>query len=145
MQRPAKKLDRYAVEFATSMASSHYKDILTRVYEAKIDANKPKRLKKKSECKVCFYINKDRIGGAAMTKQPCGICGEVVWYGSTNTDVLCLDCAIKHSLCKHCGGDREMRRQRRKFDWIPPTKPQPAEHEGVRLMSPMILLPKREA
>ena len=38
-----------------------------------------------------------------------------VMYSSTNTDRLCMDCAKKHHLCKHCGGDISMRARRK--DW----------------------------
>ena len=76
------------------------------------DARKNERLKR-HECKACFYAS--RIGGAAMTTRPCMSCGSEEMYGSTATDVLCMDCATKHGLCKHCGGDLEMRTRRK--DW----------------------------
>ena len=69
---------------------------------------------KKHECKACFYIF-PKWGGSAITNKPCGICGEMQVYGSTNTDVLCLPCAVKYGLCKHCGGDIDMKVTRR--DW----------------------------
>ena len=76
------------------------------------DARKIKRLKR-HECKACFYSS--RMGGAAMTTRPCMSCGSDEMYGSTATDVLCMECAAKHELCKHCGGDLEMRTRRK--DW----------------------------
>jgi hypothetical protein len=83
-----------------------------------------------------------------MTTRPCAICNKDVLYGSTCTDVLCDKCAKLHDLCKHCGADRELRRNRRKFGWIPPAAPLPptdSSGETVRMVmaSPMILLPRR--
>lgn len=73
--------------------------------DMKNDPRKDERLKR-HECRACFYSS--RIGGAAMTTRPCMSCGEVVMYSSTATDVLCLECANEHALCKRCGGDLEM-------------------------------------
>jgi len=42
-------------------------------------------------------------------------CGKDQLYGNTRTDALCLECAQETMLCKHCGGDRELRTERR--DW----------------------------
>jgi ribosomal protein S27E len=86
------------------------------------DTEKSERLNR-HECKACFYSS--RIGGAAMTYRPCMSCGTSVLYGSTNTDVLCMDCAKQHSLCKHCGGDLEMRTRRK--DW--PETPSPKDSQ----------------
>lgn len=62
--------------------------------DARLDANL---------CPQCHYLHKHRIGGRAMTTQPCGICGEDVMYTSTATDKLCPKCAEKNGLCKQCG------------------------------------------
>jgi len=116
MRYGAKKLDMYNVQFQTSTCNSYLRNLLQEAESIKTDDDKKNRLEK-SECKMCFY-RKGRIGGCAMTEQPCGICGIPVMYGSTCTDVLCLNCAKEHELCKHCGADRELRANRRKFNWI---------------------------
>ncbi len=78
---------------------------ITRLAESlKKDPDKKARLEKRL-CKVCYYSRGSRIGGAAMTFRDCGSCGKEQSYGSTITDVLCLDCARELSLCKHCGAD----------------------------------------
>ena len=64
-------------------------------------------------CKSCFYIC-SKIGGAMITHQLCGICGEKMVFSSTFTDCLCFGCAKKYKLCSHCGGDVNQR-NRRKF------------------------------
>lgn len=66
----------------------------------------------KSECKVCFYTHK--IGAQAFTTRECACCGVDQVYGHSATDVLCVECSVKHSLCKHCGGDIDLQLDR---DW----------------------------
>ena len=97
---------------ATERAKARVKAWADLATEVESDARQVARLDR-HECKACFYAS--RMGGAAMTKRPCMSCGSVEMYGSTNTDVLCMGCATKHSLCKHCGGDLEMRARRN--DW----------------------------
>lgn len=58
---------------------------------------------KEGWCAPCWYAQV--IAGAAMTTQMCALCDHKTMYGSTRTDVLCLPCAEKHNLCKHCGAD----------------------------------------
>ena len=65
-----------------------------------------------------------------MTTRPCAICHKDVLYGSTCTDVLCDECAKLHDLCKHCGADRELRRNRRKFAWITPEPRKDCPRQG---------------
>ena len=97
---------------ATERAKARVKSWAELAAEVESDARKADRLKR-HECKACFYAS--RIGGAAMTTRPCMSCGSEEMYGSTNTDVLCMGCATTHGLCKHCGGDLEMRARRK--DW----------------------------
>lgn len=87
---------------ATRRASNFVADLLKRADRIREDAKKDQRLERHF-CVSCFYI--ERIGGAAMTTAPCMCCNRDQMYGSTDTDVLCLDCARQHRLCKHCGGD----------------------------------------
>jgi len=96
----------------TERAKARVKAQIALVEEILIDARKLERLKR-HECKACFYNG--RIGGSAMTARECMCCGEIQYYGSTATDVLCMTCAVKHKLCKHCGGDLEMRTRRKEW------------------------------
>lgn len=107
---------------ATERAKRHVQRQLDLAKEVAEDTRKEERLKAQL-CKSCFYSA--RIGGAAMTTRPCMCCGDDEMYSSTATDVLCLDCARTHGLCKHCGGDLEMRVGRR--NWPGPDS---AEREG---------------
>lgn len=65
-------------------------------------------------CVYCYYS--PRYGGQAMTESKCVVCGDEICNANTNTDMVCLTCAALHELCRHCGGDIEMR-VRRKRPW----------------------------
>jgi hypothetical protein len=97
---------------ATEKAKARVNAWIQKAAEVQDDARRKERIKR-HECKACFYI--DRLGGAAMTTRPCMGCGKDEMYGSTNTDVLCMNCARTHELCKHCGGDREIRVRRKEW------------------------------
>jgi hypothetical protein len=111
MRQPAAKIDNASVQWATGAAVRIGESTVKSALEFMRDDRRKDRLKK-GECRTCFYIRNSRIGGAAMTSRPCGICGWDQMYGSTNTDVLCMKCAEIHKLCKYCGGDLEMRTRR---------------------------------
>lgn len=98
--------------YATERAKERIKSIIDRYEQVTKDLKKSERVMA-CECVACFYS--DGIGGAAMTNRPCMSCGENQLYGSTYTDVLCKKCAETHSLCKHCGGDLEMRVRRKEW------------------------------
>jgi hypothetical protein len=66
----------------------------------------------KGECPMCYY-QKGRIGGAAMTNRECGLCGKLMQFTSTNTDTVCQECAVARKLCRHCGGDINMKQRRK--------------------------------
>lgn len=97
---------------ATEMARSRVKHVLELAEQISTDARKAERLAR-HECKGCFYSS--RLGGAAITQRACMSCAQMQTYGSTATDVLCMPCAQNGELCKHCGGDIEMRARRRNW------------------------------
>ena len=98
--------------YATETARRYKKELIDRCEEIKNDKRKHERLES-NECAWCFY--NARIGCSAMTEQACMCCGEKVLYGSTNTDALCIKCAKENQLCKHCGGDVDMRSRRKEW------------------------------
>ncbi len=61
-----------------------------------------------SLCPSCFYLP-PAVAGMAISEQPCGLCGQNETYPTTNVDLLCLACAKRKQLCKHCGADVELR------------------------------------
>lgn len=95
---------------ATRIAKAKIQSVMDYAQQLESDPKREERLAR-NMCKACFY-GPPRIGGSAMTSQPCMCCGDDQMYASTNTDVLCLDCAKAHGLCKHCGGDVEIRTDR---------------------------------
>ena len=112
MDRKAPNFDRYLMVSNTNRAKSRVDDALAQAKRIADDTDRKARLERQF-CKACFYFT--RMGGAACTTQPCACCASPERYGSTATDVLCKPCAKEHSLCKHCGGDVEMRVGRRKW------------------------------
>jgi len=52
-------------------------------------------------CKYCKYVS-SKIGGASMTTKPCDCCGKKLYFESTYTDDLCIDCAKEYGHCKRC-------------------------------------------
>jgi hypothetical protein len=94
-------------------AYNHYQKLAEAM---KTDNDKIARLRS-HECISCYYTGKigGRIGGSAMTHKACMCCGQDQLYSSTNTDALCMTCAQKCDLCKHCGGDVQMRVRRKEW------------------------------
>lgn len=112
MEMKAQKMNVCNMVYATERAKSRIKSIRDQYDQVTKDPKKDERIAA-CECIACFYSY--GIGGAAITNRPCMSCGVNQLYGSTNTDVLCLDCANTHDLCKHCGGDLEMRVRRKEW------------------------------
>lgn len=112
MNRPRPSMTPHDQEWATRKASNYVREVLQRAELIRADAKRAARVEA-NFCLACYYV--ERIGGAAMTSAPCMTCGKDQMYGSTNTDVLCLDCAREHALCKHCGGDFQMNVGRRSW------------------------------
>lgn len=113
MQRPYRPLSPSSMEHATRIANAKVQEWLTRASKLTEDPDKAQRLAA-HRCKACYYGGA-RIGGAAVTSQPCGCCGKEQTYSSTATDALCLSCAEQHHLCKQCGGDLEMDKGRKEW------------------------------
>ena len=127
MTRPRRRIDIVSMNSATHMAERCVSDHIKSALRMQDDPDREKRIRE-GLCRWCYYC-RGRIGGAAMTTQPCGLCGTPETYGSTATDELCLPCAKEHSLCKRCSGDREMRTLRRKWPTAKPLADEPKESE----------------
>jgi hypothetical protein len=97
-------------------------------------------------CRWCHYAA-SRIAGQAFTDRNCGICNKDMQFSSTDTDVVCSDCATKHELCKHCGADRELRPKRSTFvdELAQESKPEEPPPRTQRAPLPaMVLLPRKQ-
>ncbi len=110
MDRPAPTMNAATLAQATFRSRAQVQRVLDHAQDLLTDPHQTDRLAAQL-CKACFY-GPPRMGGAAMTTQPCMCCGTDQMYGSTNTDVLCQPCAQAHDLCKHCGADLELRADR---------------------------------
>lgn len=106
------KFDTATLISQTSWSREHYSAILERAATFLLDPQKEKRIQAQL-CIPCFYV--ERIGGATMTFQDCADCGVEQCFGSTDTDMLCLTCARKNVLCRHCGGDINMKVRRKSW------------------------------
>lgn len=112
MDHKTKTIDQDSVTWNTDMCLQEKEGTIRRALNYLNDPKKKER-KDKNLCIICYY-SEGRLGGAAITKQSCGICKEVQRYSSTATDDLCEKCAKIHSLCKQCSADLELK-PRRKF------------------------------
>lgn len=113
-QRNRRNVDLCSILRASDWAKEYLRRSEQDLRNMTEDPQKDDRLAK-MECVVCFYPFRGRIGGTMCTSSQCGICQKTIHSSNTNIDVVCLDCAKAHDLCKHCGGDIRMR-TRRKFD-----------------------------
>ncbi len=112
---PIIKVKQSDVEWATDHSLEWIRSTTAKALGYATDYRKKER-REASLCKRCYYgdrVNGGRIGGAALTTQPCGVCGKEQMYGSTATDKLCRDCAVTYQLCKQCNADQELRPRRK--------------------------------
>ena len=113
MQRTAPTFDKKFAVSRSTTAKHIYDQHLERADAVRSDSDREARLLR-CRCKSCFYL-RSGLAGQAFTHQECALCRRNQTYSSTNTDVLCLECAKGNSLCKHCGGDLDMNNMR--SDW----------------------------
>lgn len=110
MNRQKYHIDSISILHANDRAKDMIRHVRKLYEKYTNDPYKQERIEA-SECIVCF--KSDRIGGAAMTNIPCGLCVKVMGFSSTNVDYICIDCARKNNLCKHCGADMELKDRRK--------------------------------
>ena len=110
MKAPHRKLTRATVAHATAQANRHINDLRKRL--ADFDNAKAGH---DGQCKYCTFIRPERIGGAAITEGTCGLCERPMTFGNTCTDRLCPECAHDNGLCRHCGGDLELKDRRKPY------------------------------
>lgn len=114
MEKPFRKHDAAAAVRATSMANHIAENAQKQVDGYRLDSEIAERSRVK-RCRSCFYFRRSRIGGAAMTRWFCGVCGSPQSASSTATDTVCRTCSDAYNLCTQCGGDLEGRERRRKW------------------------------
>lgn len=117
MEQRKAKIDRVSIAHANGNARRYARSYMERVDNFRSDKLKAERLEKHL-CKTCHYFFKARIGGSAMTSRQCGLCDEVMQFGSTATDPICLSCAKENGLCKQCGGDIDAKERRKPYPFM---------------------------
>jgi hypothetical protein len=108
MQQAKQIISKQTIEVRNNRTKRHLKLLLDQAERIKNDTNKKNRLND-CLCKSCFYISHMRVGGAAITNRPCGICESDMRFSSTATDVVCKPCASENNLCKQCGSHIELK------------------------------------
>lgn len=104
---------RNTYENRTYLGRVHRDHVLGRADQFRADPQKKERLEA-SECVVCFTgYGSGRAGGAMCTTVLCCFCEKEIHFGSTCIDIACVDCAKKHGICKHCGGDVNLKHRRK--------------------------------
>lgn len=105
------KIDLCTIEMQNYKAKERI-DFYRKLVEKVDDDAKRKERLEHQECILCFETS--RIGGSCATDRQCAHCDAVVHYSNTNVDVLCVDCAKKAKLCKHCGADIDFVNRRKR-------------------------------
>ncbi len=100
------------IEFDTQHARDIMDHTIKRAKCFTDDQHKDSR-HQRNECPVCYYYG-TRIGGSVITEVECALCGEPMVFGNTCTDKLCDVCARTNKLCKHCGGDIDVKHRRKR-------------------------------
>jgi hypothetical protein len=75
------------------------------------DPDKRKRLVAK-ECIVCYYKSRGMHTNSCVSTN-CKSCNKKMQFGNSDIDEICIDCAAKHKLCKHCGADFEYKERKK--------------------------------
>lgn len=117
MRKSRSKVDKVSIAEATAKAQRIAKDRAQKYEEFQSDSGHDERLKQHL-CKACFYLCRERIGGAALTNRECGICSTDMLFGSTATDPICFSCAKENGLCNQCGGDIDMKNRRNPYPFM---------------------------
>lgn len=102
MERKQGRFDKASVELATTMSKARVESALRAAKKFSTDPDRKARLTAQL-CLPCFYGS--RMAGQAFTNKPCDCCGEMQTYSSTDTDKLCRNCAVEHSVCRHCSAN----------------------------------------
>ena len=105
-------LNRANIAHATGKGKRYVDKALLGAKKLSTDEDRMERLEK-CLCLSCFYLFKERIGGAAITHRECASCDKEMQFSSTATDLLCLSCATNNSLCSRCGADIELKERRK--------------------------------
>lgn len=85
MQQQKEQITRSTISYRNKRAKEQIQHILQLAERITSDVEKEKR-ESMHLCLCCYYARSQRIGGAAITSKPCGVCEETMQFGSTATD-----------------------------------------------------------
>lgn len=111
MKQRKESINKSTILHKNQRSRERINETLNRAQRLTDDPDKELR-EKECVCKSCHYLSNIRIGGASMTERPCGICEDIMRFGSTATDVICKECAKDNKICKQCGADMELKDRR---------------------------------
>jgi len=100
------------IQDATYYRKKALLEFINAAKDAEQDSENEDRLLKKL-CLYCYYLRKNTFAGAAITHNNCYICTKEMIFSSTDTDLICAECAKKHKLCKKCLSDIEFKPRRK--------------------------------
>lgn len=95
------------VNDATAASNRRINELRRKLAEFEVDVQREQRLLS-GHCRYCFYLRTPTVVMHAVTEKPCFVCATIVRYGNSHTLKYCGPCAIKHHLCRECGGDLSM-------------------------------------
>jgi len=98
-------------KLATDRANTSAAGILDRAKRLQEDPQRAERLAEQ-ECRSCFYLARGGMVQPGFTKSDCVCCSKTMEFSTTRADRTCMPCAHEHQLCKRCGGDIEMNKDR---------------------------------
>lgn len=104
LERAAVIVNPHKIKLATARSFKRQQAAIKAAFNVFYDPEHQKRLEEQ-KCITCYYLEQDRISQRAFFSQPCGICMEPQVYGSSHTNILCLNCAQKSNLCLQCAAD----------------------------------------
>ena len=93
-----------------------YQERVKAVLDAEEDIEQKKRILS-CECKLCYYIYRQRLAGSAFTKWKCRGCDKTFNHHNTNVPKFCRDCSELYRVCITCGGDLNLAARRRNLTY----------------------------
>jgi hypothetical protein len=101
--RTRNKFDKCDLLNANCRRKEHVDSMRTKLTNYDED-NDRKTRRSNQLCRYCYYVNRERIGGSAITVTNCRNCDKEISFANTCTDEFCPECATYLKQCKHCGG-----------------------------------------
>jgi len=121
MNHPKTKLEGQALVEHIKLRSYRGRERVEKALRAALELENDKYPKSEAKkhrkeqclCPVCFYLDRCRLAGAALTTSNCVYCMKETHFSSTATDDFCAECATKLKLCMRCGADIDLKDRRK--------------------------------